>query len=319
MPKYLITGGAGFIGSHIVDALVKRGDEVVVFDDLSNGRLENIAHHGDKVQFIKGDLRDLPALEQVMQGVDFVSHQGALGSVPRSIEEPLPTHEVNATGTLNVLLAARAAGVKRVVYASSSSVYGANPTLPKVESMPSKPISPYALSKLTAEEYCRIFTLVYGLETVSLRYFNVFGPRQRPDSQYAAVIPRFIEAMSQAKRPIINGDGLQSRDFTYVTNNVQANLLAFEAPAEKVAGQTFNIACNDQLTLLELVTELNALLGTTLEPEFRPERAGDVKHSRAEVSAAAEALGYVPKVSFADGLRITVEQTQTVARAASRA
>ena len=180
MPKYLITGGAGFIGSHIVDALVERGDEIVVFDDLSNGRLENIAHHGDKVQFIKGDLRDLSALEQAMQGVDFVSHQGALGSVPRSIAEPLLTHEVNATGTLNVLLAAKEAGVQRVVYASSSSVYGANPTLPKVESMPSRPISPYALSKLTAEEYCRIFTLVYGLETVSLRYFNVFGPRQRP-------------------------------------------------------------------------------------------------------------------------------------------
>ena len=294
MPKYLITGGAGFIGSHIVDALVERGEEVVVFDDLSNGRLENIAHHGDKVQFIKADLRDLSALQEAMQGVDFVSHQGALGSVPRSIAAPLPTHEVNATGTLNVLVAAKDAGVKRVVYASSSSVYGANPTMPKVETLPTLPISPYALSKLTAEEYCRIFTLVYGLETVALRYFNVFGPRQRPDSQYAAVIPKFIDAMRQGERPVINGDGTQSRDFTYVTNNVRANLLAFEAPAEKVAGQAFNIACNGQFSLLDLVAELNTLLGTHLEPEFRAERAGDVKHSRADVSAAADALGYVP-------------------------
>ena len=307
MPKYLITGGAGFIGSHIVDALVERGDEIVVFDDLSNGRLENIAHHGDKVQFIKGDLRDLSALEQAMQGVNFVSHQGALGSVPRSIAEPLLTHEVNATGTLNVLLAAKEAGVQRVVYASSSSVYGANPTLPKVESMPSRPISPYALSKLTAEEYCRIFTLVYGLETVSLRYFNVFGPRQRPDSQYAAVIPKFIEVMRQGERPVINGDGLQSRDFTYVTNNVQANLLAFEAPTERVSGRAFNIACNHQINLLELVAELNTLLGTKLQPEFRPERAGDVKHSRADTTLASNILNYTSKKSFLDGLKDTVE------------
>jgi nucleoside-diphosphate-sugar epimerase len=319
MPRYLITGGAGFIGSHIVDALVERGEEVVVFDDLSNGRLENIAHHGDRVQFIKGDLRDLAAVERAMQGVDFVSHQGALGSVPRSIAEPLPTHDVNATGTLNVLLAAKDAGVKRVVYASSSSVYGANPALPKVETLPTLPISPYALSKLTAEEYCRIFTLVYGLETVALRYFNVFGPRQRPDSQYAAVIPKFIDAMRQGEQPIINGDGTQSRDFTYVTNNVRANLLAFEAPAEKVSGQAFNIACNGQFSLLELVAELNALLNTKLEPEYRPDRPGDVKHSRADVSAAAEALGYVPNVSFGDGLKKTVEQTQKLGQESNRA
>lgn len=319
MPRYLITGGAGFIGSHIVDALVERGEDVVVFDDLSNGRLENIAHHGEKVQFVRGDLRDLAALQDAMRGVDFVSHQGALGSVPRSIAAPLPTHEVNATGTLNVLLAARDAGVKRVVYASSSSVYGANPTLPKVETLPTLPISPYALSKLTAEEYCRIFTLVYGLETVALRYFNVFGPRQRPDSQYAAVIPKLIDAMRQGERPVINGDGTQSRDFTYVSNNVQANLLAFEAPAAQVSGRTFNIACNGQFSLLELVAELNAALGTTLEPEFRPERAGDVKHSRADVDAAAAALGYVPDVSFAEGVRRTVEQTRRVAQEFSRA
>ncbi|THF87145.1 SDR family oxidoreductase [Deinococcus sp. KSM4-11] len=317
MPSYLITGGAGFIGSHIVDALVQRGDHVTVFDDLSNGRLQNIAHHGDSVRFIQGDLRDFTAVQEAMIGIDYVSHQGALGSVPRSVVDPITTHDVNATGTLNVLQAARQAGVKRVVYASSSSVYGDTPTLPKVETMPTRPISPYALSKLTAEEYCRIFTRVYGLETVSLRYFNVFGPRQRPDSQYAAVIPRFIDAMSQGQRPVINGDGQQSRDFTYVSNNVQANLLAFSAPADQVAGCAFNIACDDQQSLLELVAELNTLLGTTLEPEFRPERAGDVKHSRAGVTAAAAAMGYGPRVTFADGLRVTVEQSRKAVKESS--
>ena len=306
MPKYLITGGAGFIGSHIVDALVERGEEVVVFDDLSNGRLENIAHHGNKVQFIKGDLRDLQALEQAMQGVDFVSHQGALGSVPRSIANPIATHNVNATGTLNVLQAAKEARVKRVVYSSSSSVYGDTPTLPKVETMPTKPISPYALSKLTAEEYCRIFTLVYGLETVALRYFNVFGPRQRPDSQYAAVIPKFIDAMLHGQQPIINGDGKHSRDFTYVTNNVQANLRAFEAPSEQVSGRVMNIACDDQISLLELVSGINHILNTVIEPEFISERPGDVQHSRASIYLAQELLGYQPKVSFREGLKKTV-------------
>lgn len=309
MSRYLVTGGAGFIGSHIVDALVSRGDEVVVLDNLSTGRPENLAHRRE-VEVVEGDLRNPETVRRAMRGVEFVSHQGALGSVPRSVDNPIATHEVNATGTLNVLVAAREAGVKRVVFASSSSVYGDTPTLPKLETMPTAPLSPYAVSKLAAEEYCRVFHRVYGLETVALRYFNVFGPRQRPDSQYAAVIPRFVDAVLANRPPQINGDGRQSRDFTFVANNVLANLLAFDAPGPLVAGQRFNIACDDQISLLELVEKINTIASRRVEPIFGPERAGDVRHSRAGIEAAREALGYRPTVAFDEGLTITVRASQ---------
>ena len=236
-----------------------------------------------------------------------IFHLGALGSVPRSINDPITSNNVNAGGTLNVLVAAKDANVRRVIYASSSSVYGDTPVLPKVETMPSKPLSPYAMSKLAAEEYCRIFHHVYGLETVALRYFNVFGPRQRPDSEYAAVIPKFATAMLEGRSPTVNGDGGQSRDFTFVANNVSANILAATAPAEKVAGRVFNIACNTQYNLLELIAGINTLLGTSVIPTFGPTRAGDVRDSRADVNAAQEAFGYTPLVSFQDGLAITVK------------
>ncbi|MFC4454707.1 SDR family oxidoreductase [Deinococcus sonorensis] len=307
MARYLVTGGAGFIGSHLVEALVNRGDDVVVFDDLSSGRYENIAHLEGRFRFVRDDLRTLPAVEAAMEGVDFVSHLGALGSVPRSIADPITSHNVNATGTLNVLLAAKQARVKRVVYASSSSVYGDNVALPTVETMPLRPISPYALTKLTGEEYCRIFSLVYGLETVTLRFFNVFGPRQWPNSPYAAVIPKFINAMLEGRAPIINGDGLQSRDFTFVLNNIDANLKALEMPAQQVVGRSFNIACGDQISLVDIVSGLNQILGTNIAPEFGPTRPGDIKHSCANIVAAAQLLNYRPLVRFWEGLEQTVD------------
>jgi len=239
-----------------------------------------------------------------MQDVDYVLHQGALPSVPRSVADPATSHEVNVTGTINVLIAARDAGVKRLVYAASSSAYGNSPTLPKREEMPTNPLSPYAVSKLAGEHYCRAFCQVYGLETVCLRYFNVFGPRQDPQSQYAAVIPKFIAMMRRGERPTIYGDGSQSRDFTYVANVVQANLLAAAAP--QAAGRVINVACGQRHTLLDLVAALNRLLGTHLEPVFQPDRAGDVKHSLADIAAAKELLGYEVLVPFEEGLERTV-------------
>lgn len=253
LAKYLVTGGAGFIGSNIVEELVDRNESVRVLDNLSTGRRENIEPFMDKIEFIEGDLRDLDAVRKAVEGVDYVLHQGALPSVPRSIDEPLTTNEVNVNGTLKVLIAARDAGVKRVVYASSSSIYGNSEVLPKREDMPPNPLSPYAISKLAGENYCRIFYQIYGLETVCLRYFNVFGPRQDPTSQYSAVIPKFINAMLNGERPIIYGDGKQSRDFTFVANVVQANLLACEANG--VAGELFNVACGERYTLLDLIAE----------------------------------------------------------------
>jgi len=303
--KYLVTGAAGFIGSNIVEELVRRGEEVRALDNLSTGRISNLDRVMSSIQFIRGDVTDEATLAQAVGGVDYVLHQAALPSVPRSVQEPLASHEANATGTLKLLIAARDAGVKRVVYASSSSVYGNSPTLPKQESMPTDPLSPYAVNKLAGEQYCKVFWLVYSLPTVALRYFNVFGPRQDPKSQYAAVIPAFITAMLEGKRPKIYGDGRQSRDFTYVSNVVSANLLACER--EEAVGSALNIACGKRITLLELVDKINDLLGTKLEPIFEPERPGDVKHSLADISQAEGKLGYKTQVHLQEGLARTID------------
>ncbi|HDQ73509.1 MAG TPA: SDR family oxidoreductase [Chloroflexi bacterium] len=301
---YLVTGGAGFIGSNIVEALVRREEQVRVLDNFATGKRENLAPWLEQIELIEGDVRDLEAVQRAMAGVDYVLHQAALPSVPRSIADPMETHACNATGTLNVLLAAREAGVKRLVYASSSSVYGDSPTLPKREDMPTDPLSPYAVSKLAGEHYCRAFYQVYGLETVCLRYFNVFGPRQDPTSQYAAVVPKFVTAMLDGRAPTIYGDGMQSRDFTYVTNVVQANLLACRA--EGVGGEVFNVACGERFTVLELVAQLERALGKEARPEFAPPRPGEIKHSLADIARASERLGYAPLVGFGEGVERVV-------------
>jgi UDP-glucose 4-epimerase len=302
---YLVTGGAGFIGSHIAERLVREGHRVRVFDDFSSGKEANLESFGDKVELIRGDIRDAALVKQATNGADVVFHEAALGSVPRSVADPLTTHDVNITGTLNVLLAARDAGVKRVVYASSSSVYGETPELPKHEKMKPQPLSPYALSKLAGEHYASVFNHVYGLEVVSLRYFNIFGPRQDPESQYAAVIPRFITALLSGKHPVVYGDGLQSRDFTYVDNVVEANLLAAET--DGVAGRVFNVACGGRFTLLELLAKLKEIIGSDVEPAHEAPRAGDVRDSQASIEAAKQALGYHVSLDFDEGLRRTVE------------
>jgi UDP-glucose 4-epimerase len=307
----LVTGGSGFIGSHLVDALLKRGAMVRVLDNLASGHRDNLAHvlarrdGQERCRFIEGDITDRATVQQAVKGVDYVLHQAALPSVQRSVEAPLTSNLVNVEGTLNVLLAARDAGVKRVVYASSSSVYGDSSQLPKVEHMAPNPLSPYAVSKLAAEAYCRAFTRVYGLETVALRYFNVFGPRQDPDSLYAAVLPRFIEALLSKKRPIIHGDGTQSRDFTYIENVVAANLLALDAVG--VAGEAFNIACGESVDLKTILQVLAEFSGQPVEPEYQAPRAGDVKHSLADISKAGRMLGYRPIIPFCEGLRQTFD------------
>jgi UDP-glucose 4-epimerase len=303
--RVLVTGGAGFIGSHLVDELVRRGVQVRVLDNFSTGRRENVAPVIDQIELIEGDIRDADTVHRAVQGVDYVLHQAALPSVPRSVADPLTTHAVNATGTLNVLLAAREANVKRVVYASSSSVYGDNPALPKREEMPTHPLSPYAVSKLAGENYCRAFYQVYGLPAVVLRYFNVFGPRQDPASPYAAVIPKFIAALLRGESPTIYGDGTKSRDFTYVANVVQANLLACEK--DEAIGQVLNVACGERHTLFDLYSELVELTGKALPPVFAPARPGEVKHSLAAIEQAAQVLGYAPQVEWHEGLRRTVE------------
>ncbi|HHV77980.1 MAG TPA: SDR family oxidoreductase [Syntrophothermus lipocalidus] len=304
---YLVTGGAGFIGSHLVEELIKRGERVRVIDNLSTGRKENIEPFLSEIEFIEGDIRDLGLVRKVMVGVDYVLHQAAVPSVPRSVRDPLATNSANVDGTLNVLIAARDAGVKRVVYASSSSVYGDTPVLPKHEGMKPEPRSPYAVSKLAGEFYCQVFYHVYGLETVALRYFNVFGPRQDPKSEYAAVVPKFITALLHGEPPVIFGDGEQSRDFTYVSNVVEANLLA--AKAEQVAGEVFNIACGERITINELARLLIEIIGVScyLQPKYAPPRPGDVRHSLADVSKARELLGYKVKVDIREGLERTVE------------
>lgn len=305
MAKYLVTGGCGFIGSNIAEYLVAQGHEVRILDNLTTGKRENIAAFAQHVEFIEGSLLDKAVVEKAVRGVDYVLHQAALPSVPRSIEDPETSNRVNVEGTVILLRACTQAGVKRVVYAASSSAYGDQPTLVKSENLLPRPKSPYAVSKLAGEYYMQAFSACYGLETVSLRYFNVFGPRQDPTSQYSAVIPKFITAMLRGHRPIIYGDGTQTRDFTFVLNNVLANIAAAEAPG--VSGRVFNIACGTSYSLLDLVSEINAILGTSIEPEFAPPRAGDVRHSLADISSAQEALGYKVVVDFREGLRRTIE------------
>ncbi|NLK49359.1 MAG: SDR family oxidoreductase [Candidatus Cloacimonetes bacterium] len=304
--KYLVTGGAGFIGSNIVAELLKQGEEVVVLDNFATGKRENILPMMKNPLFtmIEGDLRSFHIVRSAVKGVDYILHQGALPSVPRSINDPITSNDVNILGMLNILEAAKEFGVKRVVLASSSSIYGNSEELPKVEEMPINPMSPYALTKYAQERYCQVFTQLYGLETVALRYFNVFGPHQDPTSQYSAVIPKFIRMIMNDQRPVIFGDGSQSRDFTFVENNVWANIQACTAP--KAVGKVINIACGQRYTLIQLVQMINSILGKDIEPIFDKDRAGDVKHSLAGIEKAQELLGYEVRVDFREGLERTV-------------
>jgi UDP-glucose 4-epimerase len=302
MALYLVTGGAGFIGSNIVKELLTRGENVRVLDNFSTGKRENLETFVGLSNFeiFEGDIRSFPMVKNAMEGVDYVLHQGALPSVPRSIKDPVTTNEVNINGTLNVLEASREYKVKRLVFASSSSVYGNSETLPKEETMPVAPMSPYALTKYAAERYCQIYYTLYGLETVVLRYFNVFGPNQDPTSQYSAVIPKFIKMIKKGISPVIYGDGEQSRDFTYVSNNVEANLLACIAP--DIAGHVFNIACGNRFSLLDLVNTLNEILQQNVQPKFEEARPGDVKHSLASIELAKQKLGFQVNTEFREGL-----------------
>ena len=302
MIDYLITGGAGFIGSNIATHLVQQGRTVRILDNFSTGKRENLP---PGAELIEGDLRNPADVKRALTGVTYVLHLGAVPSVPRSIQDPQLTNDANITGTLNVLVAARDTGVKRVVFSSSSSVYGDTPVLPKHEAMPTSPLSPYAAQKLTGEIYCRLFWKLYGLETVALRYFNVFGPRQNPQSQYAAVIPRFITAILQNEQPTIFGDGHQSRDFSYVTNVITANLAACTAPVA-ACGEAFNVACGGRITLLELVDTINTLLGKKIAPRLEPSRAGDVRDSQADIAKAARLLNWTPVVEFRAGIEQTI-------------
>ena len=302
---YLVTGGAGFIGSNIAEHLVRQGSSVRVFDDFSSGKRENVRSLADKAEIVEGDLRDPKSIQHAISGVRFVLHLGAIPSVIRSVEDPRTTSEVNITGTVNLLLAARAAGVQRVIFTSSSSVYGDTPTLPKREDMPPSPLSPYAVQKIAGEQYCRIFWQLYGLETISLRYFNVFGPRQDPQSQYAAVIPRFITAILSGQSPTIYGDGKQTRDFSHVENIIEANVLACRAPKEAL-GESFNVACGGRISLLELVDTVNRILSKDIKPKFEAARPGDVRDSQADISKAEKLLGWKPKVGFREGIEKAV-------------
>lgn len=305
MSLYLVTGGAGFIGSHVAEKLVRLGERVRVLDNFLTGKKENIASFLDQVELIEGDIRDFDVCRLACQGVDYVLHQAALPSVPRSVADPATSNEINITGTLNLLRAAREAGVKRFVFASSSSVYGDDDSLPKKEGREGRPLSPYALSKLTGEHYCRLFFQLYGLSTICLRYFNIFGPRQDPYSQYAAVIPNFIFRLLRGEPVVIFGDGEQSRDFTYVANVVEANLLAVKA-GNKVSGEVFNIACGQKITVNALAAEVSRLLGAEREPVYADPRPGDIRHSLADISRARQTLGYEPRYGFNEGLRETV-------------
>ncbi len=302
---YLVTGGAGFIGSHIAEALVKRGDRVRVLDNFATGKRENLAHLTGKIEFIEADIRNYEAISRAMEGVNIVFHEAAIPSVPRSVADPLLNHEANVNGTFNVLLAARDAEVKRVVFAASSSAYGETEVLPKTETMLPTPLSPYAVAKLAGEFYCQVFTRAYGLETVALRYFNVFGPRQDPTSPYSGVISKFTTALLNNETPVIYGDGEQSRDFTYIANVVDANLRAAEAT--DASGRMMNIGIGQRVTLNQLLAELQKIIGTNLTPRYETVRAGDVRHSLADISQAEQLLGYRPLVGLAEGLKYTVD------------
>ncbi|MFH1854353.1 MAG: SDR family oxidoreductase [Candidatus Omnitrophota bacterium] len=303
--KFLVTGGAGFIGSHIVDALVKNNDKVTVLDDFSSGRRENLEAILDKIELVEGDIRDKAVVSKVMQGVDYVLHQAALRSVPKSLGNPALYNDVNINGTLNILNAAKEAKVKRVVFASSSSIYGETDRLPEKEDLLPLLISPYALTKLAGEYYCRISSQIYGLETASLRYFNVFGPRQSLENEYAVVIPKFITCMLKDEAPPVHGDGLQTRDFTYVENVVQANIKAATAPGIKC--EVFNIACGHSYTVLDIVKYVNKILGKDIKPKLGPARPGDVKHTLADITKAKKLLKFKPGIGFEEGLKKTVE------------
>ena len=306
--KALVTGGAGFIGSHIAQTLCAQGAEVVVLDNLLLGSMQNLSWKapGDRLDFVEGDIGDEVLLRKLMVGCDWVFHQGALPSVPRSVQDPWASHVPNIDGTLKMLIAARDAGVKRFLFASSSSIYGDVDAPYKHESLPPNPLSPYALQKYTAEKYGLLFHKLYRFPFVALRYFNVFGPRQAFDSPYSGVIAKFCTALLKGERPVVHGDGLQSRDFTFVANSVAANLAAAAAPEEKVAGRTFNVACGKSVTLLQLLADLNELTGQSIEPEFAEGRAGDVRSSLADISAAREAFDYNPRVTWEEGLAQTL-------------
>lgn len=314
MAKYLVTGAAGFIGSSLVRALLARGDDVRGIDNLSTGRRSNLAEVLDRIDFHEADLLDLDAAHKACAGVDYVLHQAAIPSVPKSVVDPLTSNRANVDGTVNLLVAARDAKVKRVVYAASSSAYGDTPTLPKYEAMNPNPISPYAVAKLASEYYMISFYRCYGLETVSLRYFNIFGPRQDPSSQYSGVLAKFSLMMLRGEQPTIYGDGEQSRDFNYIDNAVGANLLACTAPASECAGRVFNIATGRRITLNEAFETLKKLTGYKGSVNYGPERGGDIKHSLADISEAQKRLGYKPLVDFEEGLRRTVEWYQREAK-----
>lgn len=304
MAHYLVTGGAGFIGSHLAEELVRRGHRVRVLDNLSTGKLRNLEHIPG-VEFIEGDLADFGACVNAVRGIDYVLHQGAVASVPRSVSDPLASNRANVEGTLNILVAARDAKVRRLVFAGSSSVYGDLPELPKREDMPVEPLSPYALQKLVAEQYCQMFTKLYGFETVTIRYFNVFGPRQDPGSPYSGVISLFSTALLEGRRPTIFGDGEQTRDFTYVANVVDGVLRACEA--QGVAGEVFNVAVGGRISLNRLLQAMNDIIGSSISPVYETARSGDVRDSQSDISKAQRMLGYMPRVSFEDGLRRTLE------------
>jgi nucleoside-diphosphate-sugar epimerase len=301
----LVTGGAGFIGSHLAQALAARGDTVRILEDFSSGKRANLAEARGALEVIEGSMLDPATLERAVKGAQIVYHQAAIPSVPRSLSEPVQSHQANATGTLLVLEAARRHGVRRVIYAGSSSAYGETPTLPKVESMPTAPLSPYAVSKLCGEHYCQVYARALGLQTVVLRYFNVFGPRQDPASQYAAVIPRFVTAVLDGLAPVVFGDGTQSRDFCYIDNVVEANLLAAQAP--EAVGQVINVACGQATDLNRVLALVGEALGRSVEARFETARTGDIKHSLADITRARTLLGYRGAIPFEDGLRRTVE------------
>lgn len=307
MNRYLVTGGAGFIGSHLVEAIARRGDEVRVADDLSTGRESNLTHLAGRHAFLRGDLAGFDFARAAVEGVDYVLHQAALPSVPRSVEDPIASNRANVDATLNLLVCARDAGVRRFVFASSSSVYGDDPGLPKREESIGRPLSPYALTKLAGEFYCRMFHGLYGLPTVALRYFNVFGPRQDPRSAYAAVVPRFVAAaLRDGGRPVIYGDGQQTRDFTFVENVVEANLAACVSGPDSL-GQAFNIACGERTSILGLAELICSICAVPCRPVLEPARAGDVRHSLADIARARDLLGYAPRTGLREGLERTVE------------
>jgi nucleoside-diphosphate-sugar epimerase len=314
MANYLVTGGAGFIGSHLTEELVRRGHAVRVLDNLSTGKIRNLQHIGG-VQFVEGDLAEMSVARRAVEGMDYVLHQAAIPSVPRSVRDPITSNRANIDATLNVLVAARDAGVRRLVFAGSSSEYGDTPTLPKREDLPPSPLSPYALQKAVGTEYCRLFTRLYGFETVVIRYFNVFGPRQDPSSPYSGVISLFATALIEGRQPIIYGDGEQTRDFTYVANVVDGVLRACDAP--QAAGEAINVACGTRISLNELLRVMNTIVGTSIQAIYKEPRPGDVRDSQADITKAKKLLGYTPIVGLEEGLRHTLAWCRAESAAAA--